>query len=140
MEFVISYDVIVTTGAKTTDSYGSKGIVVDIWEDEDMPVDKDGSVADVIMDPSSIISRMNAGRLYEQYINGMSRKCRKIVRESVNYKPIENCTDSEVEQAYNYIATEIETPLRSYFRAHRRLNRIARLPICEILVARSRQS
>ena len=68
-----------------------------------MPVDKDGSVADVIMDPSSIISRMNAGRLYEQYINGMSRKCRKLVRELVNYKSIENCTDSEVEQAFNYI-------------------------------------
>lgn len=73
-----------------------------------MPIDKDGNIADVIMDPSSIISRMNAGRLYEQYFNGMSRKCQKLVRESVNYKYIDQCTDDEINNAYNIILGLLE--------------------------------
>jgi hypothetical protein len=38
-----------------------------------MPVDENGNRADIVMDPNSTISRMNLGRLYEQYINAASR-------------------------------------------------------------------
>ena len=89
-----------------------------------MPVDKDGAIADVIMDPSSIISRMNAGRLYEQYINGMSRKCRKIVRECLNYKTIENCSDVEVEQAFKYIVGLTELLQTEQYEAYSKLKDI----------------
>lgn len=41
-----------------------------------MPVDSNGNRADVVMDPNATISRMNLGRLYEQYINAASRDLR----------------------------------------------------------------
>lgn len=73
-----------------------------------MPIDKDGNVADVIMDPSSIISRMNAGRLYEQHINGMSRKCQTLIRQHVSYKNITQCTDKEVDECFNILLGLLE--------------------------------
>lgn len=51
-----------------------------VWDDEKMPMTKDGVRADIIMDPSSLPSRANVGRVYEQYFNGASRKLRSIVR------------------------------------------------------------
>jgi len=42
-----------------------------------MPVDSDGNVADIIMDNSSTVSRMNFGRLYETYIGGAIRDFEK---------------------------------------------------------------
>lgn len=68
-----------------------------------MPITIDGERADVIMDPSSIISRMNAGRLYEQYFNGMSRKCKKLIKEVLQNKKVSECSDAEVDEAYKYI-------------------------------------
>lgn len=45
-----------------------------------MPVDEQGNRADIVMDPNSIISRMNLGCLYEQYINAASRDVSKKIR------------------------------------------------------------
>lgn len=41
--------------------------------DDQMPIDKYGNRADVIIDPASTISRMNIGRAYESYIGATSR-------------------------------------------------------------------
>lgn len=46
-----------------------KGVVVDIWDEEDMPIDDYGRRADIIMDPDSTINRMNIGRMYEHGTN-----------------------------------------------------------------------
>lgn len=47
-----------------------------------MPIDENGNRADIVMDPYSTISRMNIGRLYEQYINAASRDVRlKVCKE-----------------------------------------------------------
>lgn len=54
-------------GGKLTDKYGSKGVICHIEEDDRMPVDERGIRADIIMDPSSTIARMNVGKLYESY-------------------------------------------------------------------------
>lgn len=82
-----------------------------------MPVDKNGEKADIVMDPSSIPSRMNAGRPYEQYFNAMSRQAQKLVRDVVNFnttqKNIMDYSDNEINKMFNialeflsYIETE----------------------------------
>jgi len=73
-------------GAKMANKQGTKGVVCQIREDEDMPVDEAGNRADVIMDPTSIVSRINIGVLYEHYINGASRDVAIKIRNLVNLK------------------------------------------------------
>lgn len=79
-EFTIKYVVVPTVGNKITDSNGAKGVIVSVLPDEEMPYDKNGVRADIIMDPTSAISRMNLGRLYEIYFNMASRTARDIIR------------------------------------------------------------
>lgn len=51
-----------------------------------MPIDQYGNRADLIIDPTSIISRINIGSLYEHYFNGTSRDVRKLICESLGMK------------------------------------------------------
>lgn len=51
------------------DSKITKGVVVEMRPEEDMPVDEYGRRADLIMDPDSTINRMNIGRMYEHGTN-----------------------------------------------------------------------
>lgn len=51
-----------------------------------MPVDADGNRADIVMDANSTISRMNFGRLYEQYINAASRDVVKYICSTLGIK------------------------------------------------------
>lgn len=46
-----------------------KGVIVDVFPDEDMPIDKFGRRAHIIMDPDSIAKRMNDGCFYETYVH-----------------------------------------------------------------------
>lgn len=73
LEFVIKHFIIPNMGNKFTDLFGGKGVVVSIWEDEDMPVDAYGNRAEMIFDQSAVNNRMIPGRLYEHYINGAAR-------------------------------------------------------------------
>ena len=59
-----------------------KGVIIDVWDDHLMPFNEYGR-ADIIMDPSSIPSRMNVGRLYEQYYNAISRHVKYRVTQAV---------------------------------------------------------
>lgn len=80
MEFVIENEISsINIGSKLTDLTGAKGVVVEIRPDHLMPVDAAGNIADLITDPTSISSRMNIGRLYEQYFNASSRHTKKLV-------------------------------------------------------------
>jgi hypothetical protein len=72
-EFVIEYELTPTIGFKLTDCHGGKGVICYIAEPHEMPVDKDGNRADLVMDALSTFSRMNLGRLYEQYFNSVTR-------------------------------------------------------------------
>lgn len=73
-----------------------------------MPRDKFGNVADVIADPKSISSRMNIGRLYEQYFSGASRQTKRLITnyiQSLNkdLKAIDiipNMSDAEAVNAF----------------------------------------
>ena len=77
VEFIIEYDNIPGIGNKLTDLHGGKGVVCQTAPREHMPVDADGNVADIAMDPNSTISRMNLGRLFEQHVNAASRDVHK---------------------------------------------------------------
>lgn len=61
----------------------NKGIVIDVWDDDRMPVDALGNRADIIQDPASTISRMNIGRLYEQYISQASRQLKQQITNTL---------------------------------------------------------
>jgi len=77
-----------------------------------MPYDAEGNQAHIVMDPSSIPSRMNAGRVYEHYFNGVSRKTQKLVRDSVGFhsvqKNIMEYTDAEINNAFNIVLGVLE--------------------------------
>ena len=88
----------------------SKGIVCEIRKDEDMPVDAEGNRADIIMDPSSTISRMNTARLYEAYANSTSRVVKRKVTDLLKGKLgnlsgkelVNKATDKLLVEAFDY--------------------------------------
>lgn len=83
VEFVIEYEVTPTIGFKFTDCHGGKGVNCHIAEPHEMPVDEHGNRADVVMDPNATVSRMNLGRLYEQYFNASGRDLVKEVSRTL---------------------------------------------------------
>ncbi len=118
IEVTLEYDMVPTIGYKITGFAGDKGILCDVIPKADMPVDSDGNVADVIMDPISTTKRTNIGRMYEQYINAASRDVSVRVRdmfgldpkapdeESVN-RAIQNT--SMVNEAFHYLLSYYAT-------------------------------
>lgn len=87
VEFIIQYTHNLSIGSKLTGTNGDKGVVVAIRPDKYMPHDANGKCFDIMMDPTSIISRMNLGRLYEQYFTAASRVARDQVRDILNKNP-----------------------------------------------------
>lgn len=69
VEITLEYPIDPTVTFKLTATHGDKGVIVEVWKDEDMPRDMYGNVADAIMDGKSTAKRMNLGRMSEQYIN-----------------------------------------------------------------------
>ncbi|MBU1110392.1 DNA-directed RNA polymerase subunit beta [Patescibacteria group bacterium] len=55
-------------GDKISGRHGSKGVVAKIVSDEDMPYMEDGTVVDVILNPISILGRMNIGQMMEAFL------------------------------------------------------------------------
>lgn len=70
-EFTVEYKITPTTGFKLTGLQGDKGTICCILKPEEMPVAANGLRADIIMDGTSTINRMNWSRTYEQYLNGV---------------------------------------------------------------------
>lgn len=87
VEFVVEYDIEPGVGFKITDLHGGKGVICQVARPEEMPVDQDGNRADIVMDPNSTISRMNLGRLFEQYINSASRDTHKRLAAALGCTP-----------------------------------------------------
>jgi len=82
VEITIEYENVPTLGNKLTDTNGGKGVVVSVVPAENMPIDKYGVRADIIMEPS--ISRMNIGRYVEQYINSISNNVHNQICQMLN--------------------------------------------------------
>ncbi len=77
IEIEVVREIIPTKGFKLSDFHGGKSVIVDVWKDEDMPVDEFGNRADIIADPSATVSRLNIGRMYERYIKAASREAKR---------------------------------------------------------------
>ncbi len=122
IEFVIEYEITPTIGFKLTDCHGGKGVICKIMKPEDMPVDADGNRADIIMDPNATISRMNLGRLYEQYFNGASRDLVKRISQVLTPHTVmsapQELTDEQFEILTQYYAC-YSTRMEHWFRHNR---------------------
>ena len=68
LKITYAYKRKIHRGYKLTDRMGSKGVVSDVWPTEDMPVDKYGIRADIIINPDSPYNRMNFGQNSECFI------------------------------------------------------------------------
>lgn len=113
VEFVVEYDIEPGIGFKITDCVGGKGVICQIAEPHEMPVDQDGNRADIVMDPNSTISRLIPARLYEQYINASARDTHKrlcsmlgtplFMHEEAARAIIEGKPKHEIDAAWNYL-------------------------------------
>ena len=83
VKIVYTYEIDPIAAFKMADTFGGKGVFVEIRDDHLMPCDADGVVADIIMDGASIVNRLNPGRLYEIMINHIFNKIRREVIRSV---------------------------------------------------------
>ena len=96
VDFTIKYEVTPFIGSKITNMHGGKGVIVKILPDNEMPVDKHGNRAELIVDPSSIISRMNVGALYENYVTASAMEVKSQTFEIMN-------KTNDINKAFNNI-------------------------------------
>lgn len=86
-----------------------KGVICKVCEPEEMPVDEAGNRADIVMDPNATVSRMNLGRLYEQYINAGARDVVKRIRAILgqrrekDFVDVANIEEAKVDEAWNML-------------------------------------
>ena len=72
VKITYAYQREVDRGYKLVGNAGNKGVISDIWEDQDMPTMEDGTRADILITGASPFNRLNGGQYYEQYINYVS--------------------------------------------------------------------
>lgn len=73
VEITFKYNSIPNVGYKITDIDGDKSVVVELVDDEDMPVDENGVVADLVVDPNSRWNRMTPASPVEMAIAASGR-------------------------------------------------------------------
>ena len=84
IEITVQIDMQLNPAFKLTTLAASKGVIVEIRPDDEMPYNPlTNTRADMVMDPTSIPGRMNIGNLYEQHFNMMSRRVKQLVTEEV---------------------------------------------------------
>ena len=84
IDITIESDVPASISCKMAGKYGNKGVVVDIWPDEKMPIDKHGNRAEFIVDGDSVGKRMNKAVLDEQYIHAQLDQCQRNILKMDN--------------------------------------------------------
>ena len=73
-----------------------------------MPVDEEGTRADIVMDSGGTVSRMNIGRLYEQYHNSAAKKAAAIIRSKANNQKINKGNTKLVKELYGILLQYLE--------------------------------
>jgi len=68
IKMFVMYSEKLIEGDKLSNRHGNKGIVSVILPEDQMPKLSDGRVADIVINPLGLISRMNLGQLYESII------------------------------------------------------------------------
>lgn len=108
VDVTIEYEITPNIGFKLSDRSGAKGVICKIEEPENMPVDANGVRADMVMDDTSTISRMNLGRLYCLYLGGSIRDTTAQIRKmygsnKTTPEKLQSIDPSQFEQMYNYL-------------------------------------
>lgn len=83
VEFTTAYEACMTDGSKITDRSASKG-VCKLIDDEMMPRDKYGNVADIVESPPGIVGRANVSQTYEPELNYIAFFVRKNMAEAAS--------------------------------------------------------
>lgn len=94
--FKIKYHITPNIGNKGTGFAGDKGIMCTIVDDEDMPRNDFGVIADVVMSPDSPVNRQNNGGLYEPYFNQVTRDFLVTVRSELKLDAKEEPSKEEL--------------------------------------------
>ena len=124
---------ILCVGNKCSDSYGSKGVIIKRLDKSKMPfvVDEFGNktYADIVMDPASLVSRMNVGRIYEHYFNDMARRCKALmVNDLGGITNISKVKDDKVIKAFNTLLGLLQLidteQYPSYLEASKDINKV----------------
>lgn len=68
IEITAIYERPIEVGDKLGNRHGNKGVIAKIVPEKFMPRFEDGSVAEVIINPLGIVSRMNIGQLFELHL------------------------------------------------------------------------
>lgn len=82
-----------------------KGVICQVWEDKNMPVDAWGNRAEVIVAALSTVDRMNIGRPIEHEVNGCMETLTDALRASFG-QPVEPL-DQDIEEAVSKIHAEM---------------------------------
>jgi DNA-directed RNA polymerase subunit beta len=64
----------ISVGDKISGRHGEKGIIAKVLSPEDMPYLADGTPVDIILNPMSIIARMNVGQIVETHLGWAAEK------------------------------------------------------------------
>ncbi len=72
-------------GFKITDINGDKSVVVEVVDDEDMPIDENGVRADLVVDPNSRWNRVTPGSPIEMIIAAAGRDLAKRIQASFGF-------------------------------------------------------
>jgi len=101
-----------------------------------MPVDENGNRAEIIVDPTSIISRVNIGTLYEHFIGGVSRDIAAAIRDSLNVDKgkasvelLYNLSTEHIDKTYNNLLTYYKIVNTKQWEKYRALNYEERLEV-----------
>lgn len=83
IEVTIRYENTPGIGYKITNMHGAKGIVSEVRKESEMPIDSNGIVAEMIINPNSVVHRMNLGTKYEGYIRTATLLFNKRIKEHI---------------------------------------------------------
>ena len=75
------YEENIGVGDKISNRMGNKGCIAKIVPKNEMPVLEDGRLVDIVINPLGIITRMNAGQIYELQVGECLNKLRSLMRE-----------------------------------------------------------
>lgn len=107
VEITFKYLSIPNKGYKITDIHGDKSVVVEVCPDEDMPVDENGVMADIVVDPNSRWNRVTPASPIEMMIGAAARDLGKRIQSMFGFDMNIQLTEEEVEDAV-YAASNAE--------------------------------
>lgn len=96
VEITFKYTSVPNKGYKITDINGNKSVVVEVVDDEDMPVDENGIRADVVVDPNSRWNRETPASPIEMIISAAGRDLGKRIQETFGFDRNVQLTEDEV--------------------------------------------